>query len=207
MNYGDEVVTASAYVVWRGRYVFMVGFPAGADDRLGVARLGGHREGDEGAWACAAREVREESSLRIRPLAPPATYWLGPGQDEHTMEERPWPGAADSPPDEAPPLLVGWRPGAEGAVGGAAGRRFSVTYLAEGEGKPVPAAEAQGLLLLRPDEVRAVARRGLTLGALVDSGGEAHLRAPLPAHLPLEPLAQLRILAVLLDRHEAMAAG
>ena len=200
----DEVVTASAYVVWRGRYVFMVGFPTGADDRLGVARLGGHREGDEDAWSCASREVLEECSLRVRAMAPPTTYWIGPGQDERGMQAAPWPGGTSEAcphPAEPAPLLVGWRAGA----GGGAARRLSVTYLTEGEGALAPAAETQGLLLLRPDDVRVVARGALTLGGLMDRGGEAVLRAPLPTHLPLAPLAQIRVLAILLDRHPELA--
>src|SRR5690242_8963859 len=125
----DEVVTASAYVLHRGRFVFAFGFPGEAHDRLGVARLGGHREPGERAWACAAREVLEESTLTIRPLAPPATYWIGPGGDETTIAAALWDGDAAEPV----PLLVGWR-GESGA------RKLSVTYLAAGEGEPAPAA-------------------------------------------------------------------
>ena len=178
----------------------MVGFPAGVEDRLGVARLGGHREEGENAWSCAAREVLEESTLRIRPLVPPATYWIGPEQDERSMVVAPWPTA---PAGAAVPLLVGWR----ARPGGGMGRILSVTYLAEGEGTPLPAAETQGLLLLRPDEVRAVARGQLTLGALLEAGGKAVFRTALPTGLPLEPLTQLRALALLLDRHPELAGG
>lgn len=199
-----RVVTAGAYVVWRGRYVFMVGFPGDATDRLGVVRLGGHREGDEDAWRCAAREVLEESGLHLRPIPPPATYWIGPGQDERTMRSAPWEGDTSG---GAAPLLVGWRShvagdGDDRDGGGAV--RLSVTYVAEGLGDPHPAAETQGLLLLRPQDVTTVARGSVTLEALLDTGAEALLRAPLPTHLPLEPLTQLRALALLLDRHPSL---
>jgi 8-oxo-dGTP pyrophosphatase MutT (NUDIX family) len=70
--------------------VFAVGLPAGATDRLGVARLGGHREHGETAWQCAAREVREEASLAVRPLTPPATYWVGPPHDPAALAAGPW---------------------------------------------------------------------------------------------------------------------
>jgi 8-oxo-dGTP pyrophosphatase MutT (NUDIX family) len=184
-------VTAGAYVAVGGRFVFMVGFPLPARDRLGVVRLGGHREPGETAWACAAREVAEEAGLGLQPLPPPATFWVGPDQDAAALAPGPWPGAIDEP---APPLLVGWRPGA-------GRRRLSVTYLARGTGTPAPATEAQGLLLLRPDEVRRVAHERLSLGAFLREGGRALLRAPLPTRLPLEPRLQLAALAVLLERY------
>ena len=204
----DEVITASAYVLWRGRYVFMFGVPAGATDRLGVARLGGHVEAGEGPWVCAAREVQEECGLTIRPVVPPATYWIGPGQDEHSLSSEMASWSVDAPDDPVPaprPLLVGWRPRLSAL--GTPGRSVSPTYLTVGEGQPEPAAETQGLLLLRPTEVRAVARGSLTLAGFLDGGGEALMREPLPPHLPLVPLTQLRVLAVLLDRHPELSSG
>lgn len=186
----DEVVTASAYVLLRRRFVFAVGYPGAARDRLGVARLGGHREAGDTVWACAAREVREESGLTIHPLRPPATYWIGPDEDVTALVASGWAGA---PGEAVPPLLVGWR--REGNT-----RLLSATYLARGTGTPFPAAETQGLLLLRPRDVRRLARERLTLGALLEDGGRALLRAPLPTDVPLQPLAQLRALAVLLER-------
>jgi 8-oxo-dGTP pyrophosphatase MutT (NUDIX family) len=185
------VVTASAYVLHRRRFVFAVGFPGAARDRLGIARLGGHREAGETAWACAAREVREESGLTLRQRSPPATYWIGPDENVAALVAGGWAG---EPGEGAPPLLVGWRH--EGVT-----RRLSATYLARGAGTPFPAAETQGLLLLRPRDVRRLARERLTLGALLADGGQALLRAPLPPDAPLEPLTQLRVLAVLLERH------
>jgi len=207
----DEVVTASAYVQLGGRFVFMVGLPGGpgdVEDRLGVARLGGHREVGETPWACAAREVLEESSLHIRPLEPPATYWIGPGQDERSMEASPW---STNPDENAAPLLVARRDDHGGrhsreSLDGSPARMLSLTYLALAEGIPAPAAETQGLLLLLPDEVRRVARERLTLGAFLEQGGSALLRAPLPLHLPLVPLTQLRALAILLDRHAELVS-
>jgi 8-oxo-dGTP pyrophosphatase MutT (NUDIX family) len=178
-----------------GRFVFAVGFPLPERDRLGVVRLGGHREPGESAWACAAREVEEEAGLAAHPLPPPATCWVGPGQDA-APAPGPWPG---DPEEGVPPLLVAWRPD-----GGR--RRLSVTYLARGTGAPVPAAETQGLLLLRPEEVRRLAGGRLTLEAFLRGGGEAVLRAPLPPHLPLEPRLQLTALAVLLDRYRELRA-
>jgi 8-oxo-dGTP pyrophosphatase MutT (NUDIX family) len=194
------VATAGAYVVTGGRFVFAVGLPSGATDRLGVARLGGHREHGETAWQCAAREVREEASLAARPLTPPATYWVGPPHDPAALAAGPWAPEEAGAPGEPAPLLVAWREEA-GA------RRLSVTYLARAEGAPIPAAETQGLLLLRGEDVRRLARETLTLDGLLREGARAVLRDALDPRLPLAPLLQLRALAHLLQRHPALIGG
>ena len=49
---GNRVVTASAYVIVQGLFVFQVG-QTRAGDRLGVVRLGGHVEPGESSLACA----------------------------------------------------------------------------------------------------------------------------------------------------------
>lgn len=189
-----RVVTAGAYVVAGDRVVFMVGLPSGASDRLGVARLGGHREGGETAWQCAAREVLEEASVVVRPLIPPATYWVGPPHDPAALAVGAW---ESETPAEPAPLLVAWREEA-------GERRLSVTYLALADGPPVPAAEAQSLLLLRRQDILRVARERLTLDALLRSGAQAVLGTALDPLLPLEPLLQLRALACILDRHPSV---
>ena len=194
------MATAGAYVAVGGRFVFAFGLPRGASDRLGIARLGGHVEAGETAWQCAAREVLEEASLHAQPVAPPATYWLGPPYD---LSDPAALAAGDwrvQGPGEPAPLLVAWRE-ADGE------RRLSATYLATAEGTPAPAAETQGLLLLRPRDVLRLAREPLRLGTLLRGGAEAILRADLAAfdeQLPLEPLLQLRALAVFLERHPSL---
>jgi 8-oxo-dGTP pyrophosphatase MutT (NUDIX family) len=181
----DEVVTAGAYVLCRGRFVFMVGLPLPEHDRLGVVRLGGHREPGETAWACAVREVAEESGMTGYPLAPPATYWIGPAQEPATLAAASW---SAEPGEPAAPLLVAWR-------SDAGRRRLSVMYLVRAEGMPAPAAETQGLLLVHPDEVLRLARERLSLATFLRDGGQAVLRVPLASDLPLEPRLQLLALA------------
>lgn len=185
-----RVVTAGAYVVLDGRFPFMVG-PTPRGDRLAVVRLGGHREGRETPWECAAREAREEAGLAIRPLAPPRTYWFRDGRDP----------AARAPGDRrsaglgaVAPLLV-----IQGS--GARAGRLMPMYLASAAGVAAPLAETRGLLLLSPTEVSRLARAPLTLDGYLRAGGRALLREDLPAHLPLEPFLQLRLLATLLERH------
>jgi 8-oxo-dGTP pyrophosphatase MutT (NUDIX family) len=192
-----RVATAGAYVVAGDRFVFIFGLPAGATDRLGVARLGGHREEGETAWECAAREVLEEASVTVRSLTPPVTYWVGPPHDPAAIHTGPWRVEASQEPA---PLLVAWREDA-------GERLLSATYLARAEGIPAPAAETQGLLLLRPEHVLRVARERLTLDELLRRGGRAVLRDRLDPRLPLEPLLQLRALAHILERHPALLSG
>jgi ADP-ribose pyrophosphatase YjhB (NUDIX family) len=190
-------VTAGAYVVAGDRFVFAFGLPAGVSDCLGVPRLGGHREAGETAWQCAAREVLEEASVALQPLPPPATYWVGPPHDPAALIAGSWEAAVDSAAEEPSPLLVAWRE----EVGE---RRLSATFLAKADGTPVPAAETQGLLLLRPQDVQRVAHKTLSLNELLRDGGQAVLRADLDPHLPLVPLLQLRALAHILERHPSL---
>ena len=84
------------------------------------------------------------------------------------MVASPWPDAAEH---AAAPLLVAWRPDPAAT----AARQLSFTYLAEGLGIPAPEAETQGLLLLRPEDVRAIAHERHTLSSLLERGAQALL--------------------------------
>jgi 8-oxo-dGTP pyrophosphatase MutT (NUDIX family) len=183
-------MTAGAYVLTGGRFVFMVG-PTKPGDKLGVVRLGGHCEAHETFWDCAAREVFEEAALRIRPLSPPATYQFEDGQSDERLTPTPW--LAESP-EAVPPLLVLDRRAANPPA-------LSVMFLVSAGGTPIPSAETQGLLLLSPDEVFRLVYTPSTLDQYLQAGGQALLRADLPTHLPLEPFIQLRLLATLLEWH------
>jgi hypothetical protein len=190
------VATAGAYVVVDGLLPFVVG-PTPVGGRLAVIRLGGHREPHETPWECAAREVREEASLTVCPVAPPTTYWLEPARDQSSLDAAGWPYPVAG---DTAPILVAWR--TEGGE-----RKYSLMYLAVAAGTPVPATETQGLLLLRRSDVLALVREPATLGEFLRSGGQAVLRAELPLDLPLEPFLQLRVLAALLDRHPDLLPG
>ncbi|HLZ62576.1 MAG TPA: hypothetical protein VKR06_36995 [Ktedonosporobacter sp.] len=61
MNSDYKFKTAGVYVNVAGFFVFQVGLTS-AGDKLGVVRLGGHREGDESAWECATREALESET-------------------------------------------------------------------------------------------------------------------------------------------------
>jgi 8-oxo-dGTP pyrophosphatase MutT (NUDIX family) len=178
------VVTASAYVLVRGLFVFQVG-PTRSGDRLGVVRLGGHVEPGESSLACAMREVFEEATLRIQPVGPPATYIVA---DDASLRPAP------PPQSELAPLLISRH-----------AERLSVTYLAHSDDEPVPAAESRGLLLLDGNDVLRLTAEPLTLRQFLDNGGRAILREPLPLDLPLEPFPHLRLLPRLLALHPDLA--
>jgi 8-oxo-dGTP pyrophosphatase MutT (NUDIX family) len=80
----QPVIISGVYVRCSDYFPFQVG-PTQTSETLGAVRLGGHREAHETGWECAAREAWEEASIRVTPLAPPATYWVEVA-DEDTLQ-------------------------------------------------------------------------------------------------------------------------
>ncbi|MFZ5817367.1 MAG: NUDIX domain-containing protein [Bacillota bacterium] len=188
MDWDARVSTAGAFVWTRGCFVFMFG-PNQKGTRLGVVRLGGHRERGESNEACALREVREEASLPVRLVSAPATYFVGspiplPGQP---LPRIAWTGGTV-------PLLVAER--ADGTL--------SVLYLAVSDDLPTPAAETKGLLLPSPQWLARICARRYTLEQYLSAGGEALVAEPMGLHLPLEPSYQIRLLNQLLRTHREL---
>jgi 8-oxo-dGTP pyrophosphatase MutT (NUDIX family) len=195
-----RTVTAGAYVLLSalgGLMPFMVG-PTKAGDRLGVVRLGGHRAPGESSWECARREVLEEARLRITLETPPATYRATMDDVERNLEHEDW----RPPTDEercCPPLLISTR--GNDPLG-----PLSVMYLARSDDVPEPAAEAMGLLLLdRAGVAFLTTAQSPTLRDYVERGGQALFADDLPLDKPLQPFAQLRWLARLIERHSDLA--
>jgi 8-oxo-dGTP pyrophosphatase MutT (NUDIX family) len=190
VNANQTVITAGIYVNAGGYFPFQVG-PTKAADRLGVVRLGGHREGNESGWECATREALEEACLRVTLLHPPATYWI-----EGTSDAKLQPGGwISNAPDEVAPIVVTKRD------------ELAITpiYLGYSEDTPTPAGEVKALLLLQPREIHLLTSNTLTLGQYLDSGGKAIFRDILPHNILLEPYPHLRILDRLLQLHPEIA--
>ena len=186
MDFNHFVFTAGVYVLVDGYFVFQVG-PTTSGKTLGIARIGGHRQGEETGWECAAREALEEACLHVHPLHPPATYW-GSSAGDYELQKGTW---CSSMPSDVVPLLITKRN--EQAI--------TPIYLASSQDDPYPAAEAKALLLLRPCDVEQLTKEPMTLSDYIERGGKAVFREVLPQHLILEPLAHLRWLHIFLHLH------
>jgi hypothetical protein len=175
-----HVRTSGAYVLYNGLFPFQVG-PTRKGDKLGVVRLGGHLEGDETAVQTAVREVFEESSMKIKIISSPITYY-----------KRDWNHSASKMPTEddfAPILIKGSDLASSTAM-----------YLAHSESEPMPSSETSGLLLLTAKDVHLICKHKITLNDYLKQHGRALFKRELDKNLLLEPFPQLLFLAELLEK-------
>ncbi|MCM3666133.1 NUDIX hydrolase [Mesobacillus subterraneus] len=175
----QHVRTSGAYVLYNGLFPFQVG-PTRKGDKLGVVRLGGHREGDEKAIQTAEREVLEESSMKINIINSPITFY-----------KRDWNHSASKirTEDEIAPILIkGSDPDSSTAM-----------YLAHSESEPRPSSETSGLLLLTPKDVHLICKQRITLNDYLNQHGRALFKRKLNKNLLLEPFPQLQFLAELFE--------
>lgn len=179
-----HVRTSGAYIMYKGLFPFQVG-PTRKGDKLGVVRLGGHREDGESAQETAIREVFEESSMEIELVNSPITFF-----------KREWNDTAikiRSSEDIAPILLKGTDPTASTAM-----------YLAYSNTAPVPSSETTGLLLLSPEDITFICKQKITLEKFIEQGGKALLSQEINMGLPLEPFPQLLFLAELFEKEASL---
>jgi 8-oxo-dGTP pyrophosphatase MutT (NUDIX family) len=187
MDLTPYIVTAGVYVNRSGFFPFQVG-PTKTGETLGVVRLGGHRETGETGWECAAREAFEEASIRVRPVEPPATYWV----DNDEFYPKPW---ILSSVDQIAPIVVTTRDG----------QLISPIYLGHTDDEPVPADEARSLLLLTHADIDLIVTRTVTLRQYLERGGQARFKESLALDLVLEPFGHLKILHRLVHIHPEIA--
>jgi hypothetical protein len=179
-----HVRTSGAYILYNGFFPFQVG-PTRIGDKLGVVRLGGHREGNETASDTAFREVYEESRMKIRIFDSPITFF-----------KKDWDGAAriiTTRETVAPILIKGTDP--EGST---------AMYLAYSESEPVPSAETNGLLLLTPGDVKRICEQRMTLKEFINHGGSVLLKKEMNQELALKPFPQLLFLQELLEKEKSL---
>lgn len=134
-----DVRTSGAYVLYNGFFVFQVG-PTKNGDKLGVVRLGGHRENDESPLDTAIREVLEESAIKINPVNSPVTYYLDGWHEKANKILI---------SEEVNPILIK----------GNKEESFTVMYISLADNEPKPSSESKGLLLLSPNNVELICSR------------------------------------------------
>jgi ADP-ribose pyrophosphatase YjhB (NUDIX family) len=184
-----RINTAGAFVLTHGYYPFATGERI-YQGRIPVIRLGGHCEEHETGWGCAAREVFEEASLQITPLAPPTTYLADGDHLEADLQEIQWDRADE--PEIVPYLVVFYRREEEILL--------SLLYLAQTEQQPAPSSEVKGLLLLDEEKIHWLCRAPHTLAEYLREGGKAILSGDFDESLILEPFTQLRLLSRILEK-------
>lgn len=181
-----HVRTSGAYVLYQGLFPFQVG-PTRKGDKLGVVRLGGHREKGESAQDTAIREVFEESSMKINLVTSPITFF-----------KREWNDIAikiQSSEDVAPILIKGSDSTASTAM-----------YLAYSNTVHVPSSETSALLLLSPEDISLICKQKITLEKFIKQGGKALFSQKINFGLPLEPFPQLLFLAELFEKEASLMA-
>lgn len=183
MDYAlENTRTAGAYILYKGFFVFQVG-PTQNGDKLGVVRLGGHRENEENPLDTAIREVFEESAIKVNPVNFPVTYHLN-GWNGRVHKVR--------MTGEINPILIK----------GNEGEAYSVMYLAFANHKPKPSSESQGLIFLSPKEIALICSREITFNAFLRQNGVAKIKGDFNKNLVLEPFPQLLFLAKLLKQEQ-----
>ncbi len=178
-----EALTAGAYVICDGIYPFQIGFQP-HNGNYPVVRLGGHIEGKETGWECAAREVWEEANIQIQAIQPQKTYLACAADPTLAIREIHW---AHSYHCDVPPLLVV-------AYDIETKPRLSLMYLAQSSDAPAPSSEVNGLLLLDRQSIKRICNETITLEQYLKQGGKAVLREQFAPDRTLEPFIQLRIL-------------
>lgn len=175
----NNVRTSGAYVIYKGLFVFQVG-PTKEGDKLGVVRLGGHREGNETALDTAKREVFEEAQIEIAPFNPNTTFYLSEWNDEPTKVNINEPVV---------PILIK----------GNEETSYSIMYLSNTSTLPTPSSESKGVLLLSPENVRVICRKKISLSDYQKLGGISILKTEIDVNLILQPFPQLLFLSRLLN--------
>jgi 8-oxo-dGTP pyrophosphatase MutT (NUDIX family) len=184
-----RINTAGAYVCFNGLYLFAIGFRP-YHGHTPIVRLGGHREGHETGWQCAAREVHEEANLLIKPFSPPTTYLSYSDPAETELKEIEWERTTEQEP--APILVVAYQHEENISL--------SLMYFAHAEGLPTPSSEVKGILLLGEEEIHGLCQESLTLEQYLSKGGKAILSGDFDIRLVLEPFIQLQLLSRILRK-------
>lgn len=184
VDIANNVRTSGAYVLYNGLFLFQVG-PTKDGKKLGVVRLGGHRENSETAIETAKREVFEEASVNINLINSKATFYL-----------KEW--------DEVPNKVQVKDNIAPVLIKGSEDSSFTVMYLSNTDTEPKPESETQGLLLLSPKDVHLICNKQLTLTEYQKLNGLSIIKNEINRDLILKPFPQLIFLSKLLTEESEL---
>ena len=176
--------TSGAYVLYRDRFIFQVG-PTKDGSRLGVVRLGGHREKNETALETAKREVYEEAAVHIKPLDTANTFQLREWNDE------PFNIRINNP---VRPILIK----------GSEKTSYTVMYFSYTDTAPKPTSETKGLLLLTHQDIHQICSGKITLNDYEQNGGLSLIKSDMNKDLILHPFPQLLFLSKLLKEEKGL---
>jgi hypothetical protein len=176
----SSFITAGVFLIYENKFAFMIG-PDKSGDKLGIVRLGGHIEENEGIIDCIKREVREEASVAINIVSSSITYYMNSWAEE-TLEV-----ITGSLLDLKPLLIVGDN------------KRATALYLAYTEERLVPAAEAHGIILLSEKQILEICSDKMTLTDFVNHGGQLLRSQEMNFEFELSAGPHLRFLSRLIN--------
>lgn len=174
--------TSGVYVLYKGKFIFQVG-PTSDGKKLGVSRLGGHREYGESPLETARREALEEAAIHIQPVSAPVSFRLSNWEDNPAKIQL---------NDEVAPILI--KKGDD--------KKQTVMYLAYTDSPPAPSGETAGLLCLSPEDIQHICRNNVTLREFICDNGQVILEEDMDKDLVLTPFPQMKVLARLLQENE-----
>jgi hypothetical protein len=180
--------TAGVFLLYKNKYAFMIG-PNRNGDKLGIVRLGGHIEENEGIVDCIKREVWEEARVDINIVSSPITYF------KSSWEEKEF-EVIEVDAFGAKPILI-----VNGVINATA------LYLATTAGHIVPSAEAHGIILLNEKEIVEICKNEITLSDFVSQGGELLQSQEMDLGFKLSAGPHLRFLYQLIDKEDGAIEG
>jgi hypothetical protein len=170
-----QTKTVGVYLKVNGLFAFAFG-PNQNEGKLGIARFGGHIEEGESIVECVLREVKEETALDVTLLSSPVTYKVD-SWDSPLLE------IDDEENGIRPILRIGQ----------------NVMFFAQSRHEPTLSNETKGIILLTDSEMIKLCSQPISYGEFKSWGGRRIVRREYSDDFILQPLAQMRFLARLIQ--------
>ena len=170
-----QTKTVGVYLNANGLFAFAFG-PNQNEGKLGIARFGGHIEEGETLVECALREVKEETSLEVTLVSSPVTYKVDSWDSQLLVVD-------DEEKEIKPILRIGQ----------------NVMFFARSNNEPMLSSETKGIILLTESELIKLCSNEIRYGEFRSWGGRSIVRSEYNDDFILQPLAQMRFLARLIQ--------